>query len=201
MKRLNAVRLAVAACALLYFSGTARAGDVVADYTTIPDGQAPSFMLAGPTVTASAAVTSGTVAGNRGLGVLGGTFPPNSNFSLDEGETLTIDYGQLVTDVTLRLVDIESAGNVTYAFEAFDGAMSLGVFPVPLHQTEIETKDLTALAGGASFTRITLEPTQSAPAGLQIQQTTYTPIPEPSSLMAVGWACLTCLAFRRNRCA
>jgi hypothetical protein len=156
---------------------------VTADYTTIPDGQAPSFSLGGTTVTGSANVSSGTLASFRGLGIVGPGTSGGSDLSLDLGETMSINYNTLVTNVTLRVVDIDPPGNVDYRFEAFNGATSLGIFPVPAHVNGAETKDLTALAGGISFTRITLSETASAPLGLQIQRTDFTIIPEPTGTL------------------
>ncbi|MEO0531155.1 MAG: hypothetical protein AAF266_11370, partial [Planctomycetota bacterium] len=171
----------------------------LADYTTIPDGRSPAFSLNGTTVTGSADITSGDIGGIRGLGVFGGTFPPTTDLSLDLGETLTIDYGQLVTGVKLQVVDIDPPGNVRYAFEAFDEQRSLGVVEVPRHMVRIETINLSALVANEPFTRVSLTVIESAPAGLQIQRTSFTPIPEPLTLALLGIAAAGLPEFTRVR--
>jgi hypothetical protein len=191
------------AAGLLLFASCQPAHAQFADYTTIPNGSAASYSLGGTTVTGSNLVTSGSIAGIRGLGILGGIFPPTSDLSLDLGETMTIDYNQLVTDVFLTLVDIDPPGNVIYSFEAFDGATSLGTFPVPPHVTSIETKNLSLLAGNQDFTRITLSLSASAPAGLQIQSTSYhvvpTAVPEPGNLALLAGTAVVFLGMARRR--
>jgi hypothetical protein len=152
------------------------------DYTTIPDGTALSFSLGGTTVTGSANVVSAYYAGYRGLGIRGG----GSDMSLDLGETMTIDYHELVTSVTLDVVDIDPPGNVRYSFEAFNGSESLGVFAIPPHLVGAETKDLSALDGYEPFTKITLSLSVAPPLGLQIQGTAFTAVPEPPSLVSAG---------------
>lgn len=165
------------------------------DFTTIPNGSATSFTLGGVTVTGSSNVTSGNLTGNRGLGIAGG----GNDLSVDRGETLTIDYGQLVTNVTVRIVDIPPPGNVTYSFQAFNGATSLGTFAVPPHVNVVETKDISALDGDLFFTRITFSISESPPLGLQFQATGFTPVPEPSSLALCGVAGLMGLGYSRRR--
>jgi hypothetical protein len=91
-----------------------------------------------------------------------------------------------VDNVTLTVVDIDPPGNVVYGFQAFAGSTNLGIFSIPPHSQGIETKNITMLAGGALLSKITLVVTQSAPAGLQIQQTSFTVVPEPANLALVG---------------
>ncbi|QDT48199.1 PEP-CTERM motif protein [Symmachiella dynata] len=179
---------------------SAQAGLIVADYTSLPDtgpGGVPSISLAGTTVTGSSNVAIGTVPGSRGLGVDGS--------SLDLGELLTIDYGQLVTNVTAQFYDISPAGNVIYGFEAFNGIISLGTFAIPPHVTEEQNNDLTALAGGITFTKVTFSLSASAPIGLTLHNTTYdaaqAAVPEPSTfaLLGIGGLALVGYGVRRRR--
>lgn len=172
----------------------AQGATITADYTTVADGSYPSVVLAGTTVTGSANVTSSFYAGFRGLGVGGGPIG-----SLDFGEALTISFGQLVQNVTLSVVDIAPVGNASLGFEAFSGVASLGFFALPTATLAPQTYDLTALAGGLSFSSFTLTvPVVGAPLGFQIQSVSYDPatVPEPSALLLVGAAVLA--AYRRS---
>ncbi len=181
----------------------ANGGATIVDYTTVGAIDQPVLVLGGTTVTGSANIVSGPAVGvgSSGIGIKGGTFLPLGNGSLDLGESMTIDYGQPVTNVTLTVYDIDPAGNVTYQFEAFNGVASIGTFGIPSHAILRETKNLTALAGNAPFSKITLSSTVSAPAGLVIEMTSFDNVPEPSSialaiLAASGSAILPC---RRRR--
>ena len=126
-----------------------------------------------------------------------------ANATLDPGETMTFDFGQLATNVTMDVHDIGpplSAGDVTYSFEAFDtSGGSLGVFAVPAQITTAvtETEDLTARAGGISFAKITFFNIVGPPTGLILEKTSYVTIPEPSTC-TLALAAL-CLAMRRRR--
>jgi hypothetical protein len=180
--------------AMLVFASASFGGAISADYTSIADGCAGSFSLGGTTVSGSNNVCSGAYAGFRGLGVQGG----GSDLSLDLGETMTIDFGQLVNHVTLTLVDVDPPGNVTFAFEAFNST-SLGNFSFPLVAVNPTTFNLDTLDGGLSLTRFVISISASAPLGLQIQGTSYdaaTPEPATSALIGVG---LGLLCFRRFR--
>jgi PEP-CTERM motif-containing protein len=181
----------------LAFASASFGGAISADYTSIADGCAASFSLAGTTVSGSANVCSGAFIGVRGLGVLGG----GSSLSLDLGETMTINFGQLVNHVTLTLVDIDPPGNVTFAFQAFNNATSLGNFAFPAAAVNPTTFNLDLLDGGLSLTQFVISISASAPLGLQIQGTSYDvagAVPEPatSALIGVG---LGLLCFRRFR--
>lgn len=189
------LKIAASAAAALIMTCTAsgaQAGAIVADYGSLADGTAASISLAGTTVTGSADVTVSSYLGHRGLGVVG-THPS----SLDRGETLTIDYGQLVTNVTLTAYDIPAVGNAGYQFTAFDGLAGLGTFDIPLQTLEVETNDLTSIAGGLAFSRIMLacvsgaacDGSQTATLGILVQQTSYDPasnIPEPGTMALFG---------------
>jgi hypothetical protein len=159
----------------------------VVDYTTVADGTYPSLSLGGTTVTGSSDITSTNYAGFRGLGVKGG----GADLSLDTGETMTIDFGQVVSDVLLTLVDIDPPGNVTFSFEAFNGLSSLGSFGFPAATMAPQTYDLYALTGGQNMSRFTVSVgTPSAPLGLQIQSVSFQAIPEPGTLTLAGLSLL-----------
>jgi hypothetical protein len=165
------------------------AGSVVVDYTTIPDGNAPSYNLGGTTVTGSAKIVSASFVGFRGLGVMGG----GSDVSLDIGENMTIDFNQLAKNQTLTLVDIDPPGNVTFSFEAFAGGHSIGSFALPHAVTAPETYDLFALCGNQAFDKFTIfVSAPSPPLGLQIEGVTYDAavptVPEPATV--VIWSLL-----------
>ncbi len=177
---------AISAVALALTPGLLFAGSTVVNYTVVPDTSTagiPSVSLGGTIVTGSSNVTSGALGGSRGLGISGGTFPPTSDYSLDLTETMTINYQQLVTNVTADFYDIDPAGNVTYRFEPFNNATSLGIFPIPIHSTNLETKNLTALSGGLAFTSVRFNSTVSAPAGLKLVATTFDAVPEPTTFL------------------
>jgi hypothetical protein len=157
------------------------------DYTTVANGTYPSLNLGGTTVTGSSNITSADFAGFRGLGVVGG----GNDVSLDIGETMTIDFGQVVSNVLFTLVDISPPGNVTFSFEAFNGLSSLGSFDFPAATMAPETYDLSALTGGQNMSRFTVSVgSPSAPFGLQIQSVSFQAIPEPGTLTLAGLSLL-----------
>jgi hypothetical protein len=177
----------------------ATARGVTVRFDTIGSGNTATLNTGGITATGSANVEffQGTFFGfpddTGGLGILGG----GSDHSVDLGETLTINYNQLVTGVTMDVYDIDPPGNVTYSFQAFNGAASLGTFNVPLHVNRLETKNLTSLAGGQAFTRVQFSLSASAPFGLVFPATSFTPVPEPMVICSAP-ALLLC-ARRRPR--
>jgi hypothetical protein len=162
------------------------ASATVVDYTTIADGASASVSLGGTTVTGSSLITSQTYAGFRGLGVAGG----GSSVSLDTGEFMTIDFGGLAANIALTVVDIDPPGNVTFRFEAFNGASSLGLFAFPFATTHPEIYDVSALSGGLQMTSFRIDVlAPSAPLGLQIQGVSFdrvAVVPEPTSLLLIG---------------
>lgn len=172
-----------------------------ADFQTFTPGSYPSVTVNGVTATATrlgapANIGVGSAAGQTGLGVVGGTFLPTANNTLDLDETLTLDYGLPVNGVTALIHDIDPPGNVTYGFNAFLAGTDLGFFAVPLHTALVETKDLTGLAGGLVFDKVTFSVSASAPAGLQILSTSFSAVPEPASLSLLA---APMLMLRRRR--
>ena len=95
-----------------------------------------------------------TYAGYRGLGILGAGSLNGSDVSLDVGETMTIDFGRLVSNVLLTLVDIDPPGNVTFSFEAFNGLTSLGSFAFPAASVAPEIYNLSTLVGGQDMSTL-----------------------------------------------
>ena len=196
----------VASITFALLSGVhAHAGSIIADYTSLPDTGAagvPLLSLAGTTVTGSANVAIGVPNESRGVGVVSGTSTPASNFSLEGFETLTIDYGQLVTNVTVDFWDVSPPGNVTYGFEAFNGANSLGTFAIPLHVSNLQTSNLTALSGGLNFTKVTFSVSSAPSIGITMHNTTFDHVvPEPGSMVLFGLGALGVAAggLRRRR--
>jgi len=183
LKRVRKPALVMAV--ILVLTSPLLAGTIVADYTTLATGTSASVVLNGTTVTGTSSVVS--ISG-LGLGILGG----GDNSSLDLGETMTVNFSQLVTNVTLTAQDINPPGNVTYAFTAFNGATNVGIFSIPLHVSEIQTHDLTTLSFGTPFSSFTLSLSASAPLGLRIRAVSYdvaaTAVPEPASfaLLSIG---------------
>lgn len=201
MKRLHL--LPVIAAVSLGIVSTANA--VYVDYTLVADGDYASLNVGGTTVTGSAAIESAFYAGFRGLGVFGGgSTGLGANYSLDIGETMTINLNQLSSNVRLTLVDIDPPGNVAFSFEAFNGVVSLGTFNFPAAAGAPETYDLTTLAGGLDMSSFTVAVgSPSAPLGLQIQGVSFDSrnVPDASStLTLLGLACagLGMLRLRRD---
>ncbi|HBY62046.1 MAG TPA: hypothetical protein DEH78_19675 [Solibacterales bacterium] len=179
---------------LLLCALPALCGSIIADYTGVADGCSANVALNGTTVTGSAAVCAGSVVGVRGLGIAGG----GSDLGLDLGETMTINFGVLATNVTIRIWDVEPAGNVTFGFTASNDGGVIGFFSLPNLVVNPTTFNLSAIVGQA-FSEITLSSSVSAPIGLQIQEVTYDgAVPEPGTLafFALG---LAGLAIGRSR--
>ena len=108
---------------------------------------------------------------NGGLGI--GDFGVAAN-SLDAGEVMTFDFGQVVDSVLLTVHDIPPFGNVFYNISAMLGAVNLGVFAVPLHTQTVELIDISALVGSTLDT-FSVAVTASAPLGLVIEGLQYEP--------------------------
>ena len=193
----HAMWLFVLAILTLGIEPTAEA--TVVDYRSVTDGIYPSLSLGGTTVTGSSNITSGAFAGIRGLGVSGGAGGAG-DLSLDTGETMTIDLGHLSTNVHLTLVDIPPPGNVTFAFEAFDGLTSLGSFNFPAATMAPEIYDLSALDGGQDMSSFIISVgSPSSPLGLQIQAVSFDTIPEPGTLTLTALGLLAIGAARRRK--
>jgi hypothetical protein len=179
-------------------AGPMAANAIVVDYTTVADGTYGSVSLGGTTVTGSSTITSGSLAGFRGLGITGG----GGSISLDLGETMTIDFGVLATNATVTINDIDPLGNVTFGFRAFNGATDLGLFGFPIASSFSQVFDLFALSGGLNMTSFRIELTASAPRGLQIQGVSFdallTTVPEPGTLALLGLG-LAGLGLSRRR--
>jgi hypothetical protein len=167
-----------------------------ADYTSLPDGCSASVVLGGATVTGSAQVCAGAFAGIRGIGIQGG----GSDVTLDLGETMTIDFGSVVSDVQIQIWDVTPPGNVTFGFTAFNGATNLGSFGIPALSVDPTTFNLTSIAG-VDFSKFTLSISSSTPVGLQIQDVSFAPaaVPEPGTLMLFGLGAAGLFLSRRRK--
>ena len=142
---------------------------------------------------ATPVVTSGLIAGFRGLGITGG----GDNRSLDAGETMTIALGQLGANVQLTLVDIDPPGNVIFSFQAFNGATSLGTFRFPVASTAPKTYNLSTLAGGLDMSLFIISVGSSPSLGLQIQGVSFDAVPDSSSTLALlGLGLVGLFSFR-----
>jgi len=178
-------KFAIVGLAIAIFSNASQA--VVINYGEMGSGSSASVRAEDTTVTGSSDVyfsDSFLTSLNGGLGVEGG----GNNNSLDLGETLTFDFDFLVSNVSLTTNDIVPFGNVTFGFNAFNGANDLGFFGLPNHTSNSETFDLSALVG-MSFDSFTLSLSSSAPIGLVIEQLEYNraSVPEPASIILLGF--------------
>lgn len=184
----------------LFLPFFAEAGSIVADYRTIPDGIYPLISFAGTTVTGSSSIDSALFAGFRGLGITGaGSLGGGSDQSLDAGETMTIDFGQLVTNTTAMINDIDPVGNVTFGLTAFRGTMNLGDFMFPAAAVQEQVYNVSALAGNQPITRFTIcVQSPSAPLGLQVQGVSYDAVPEPATGFISGAAIIAAYFMRRR---
>lgn len=205
MKRFSERFATAGAVAAMILSITSTASAIVVDYTTVADGNYLSLALGGTTVTGSAAVTSRSLAGFRGLGILGtGSLGNGGDSSLDTGESMAFDLGQLASNVALTLVDIDPPGNVTFSFQAFNGASSLGTFSFPPANATPETYNLSTLAGGQSMSRFVVSVgSPSAPLGLQLQRVSFdaatATVPDGgSTLLLLGVAILGMGSLKRR---
>lgn len=188
--------LAAMAAVLLGIGSTANAISI--DYTLISDGDYASLNYGGTTVTGSGLIESASYVGFRGLGVVGG----GADFSLDTGETMTIDLNQFSSNVRLTVVDINPPGNVTFSFEAFNGLVSLGTFNFPAASAAPQTYDLTSLAGGLNMSRFTVAVgSPSAPLGLQIQGVSFdsASVPDGGMTLLMLGSVLSGMALLRRR--
>ena len=115
---------------------------------------------------------------------------------------MSFDLGQLASNVMLTLVDIDPPGNVTFSFQAFNGASSLGTFNFPSANAAPETYNLSTLAGGQSMSRFVVSVgSPSAPLGLQIQGVSFNAATVPdggSTLLLLGGAILGLGSLKRR---
>ena len=189
------------AVVLVTFSVCANA--VVVDYTILDPGRYPSVSLGGTTVTGSDDVYSYSYFSIRGLGINGGA----NYLTLDDGETMSIDFGTTVVAADLTIVDIRPPGNVSFQLEAFDGASSLGVFnsPLALDSVAPQAFDLFALSGVSqmtSFSITVLSPELTV--GLKVQRLSFSPapmsaVPVPAAIWLFGTALLGFVGFGKRR--
>ena len=136
---------------------------------------------------------------NGGLGI--GDFGVAAN-SLDAGEVMQFDFGQVVDSVLLTVHDIPPFGNVFYTIGAMLGAVDLGVFAVPLHTQTIEIVDVSALVGGA-LDAFSVSVTASAPLGLVIETLQFEPsgggtVSSPGVLILMALPALLLAGSRRR---
>ena len=136
---------------------------------------------------------------NGGLGI--GDFGVAAN-SLDAGEVMQFDFGQVVDSVLLTVHDIPPFGNVFYTIGAMLGAVDLGVFAVPLHTQTIEIVDVSALVGGA-LDAFSVSVTASAPLGLVIETLQFEPsgggtVSSPGVLLLMALPALLLAGSRRR---
>jgi len=158
----------------------------------------------GVSVTGSADVHFADVFSNSSNGGLGiGNTGVAAN-SLDAGEFMTINFGQLVDSVLLSVHDIPPFGNVFYSVSAMLGSLNLGLFAVPLHASTVELVDISALVG-SPFDLLTVSVASSPPLGLVVEGVQFepqnsVPVSSPATALLVLFALQALVRRRLGHC-
>lgn len=151
--------------------------------------------LCGVTLSGSNTLNVGGLgaAGGSGVGVIGGNGGGQPNQTIDTGETLTVAFAELETEVAFHMSSfffVTAAGGVEFDLAAF-GAQDVSLGTVHL-KTDVGDVDVSGSFAGAALSRFVIESSPGGMDGEQLGSVSFR-VPEPGGT-ASGLAALASVA-------